>query len=177
MLNRGNVWGRQLFVDWAQRRQQSDGNEEGETKTLFINYLPKETTDQQITDAFSSFGTIEKVTKIKDYAFVLFTEAQSATLAMEGVDKAKLGNDEIEISRAMPKIMKSRNRYPSYPYRRSRQNRRNNSYNQFKAFGSSNKFFMRKQDAAGPADGQTIIPPSTIVIPSMIVTPPEAQAN
>lgn len=151
LLNQGNVWGRQLFVDWAQRRKQIDENELQDSKTLFINYLPKETTDQQITDALSSFGNIEKVTKIKDYAFVLFTEHEAAMSAKNDVDKLKLGNESVEISLAMPKSTRTRNHVPSFAYRRPRQSRRhNNSYNRFKpsSFGSSNKFYMRKHGNA-----------------------------
>lgn len=172
LLNRGNVWGRQLFVDWAQRRQQPDESNLSDSKTLFINYLPKETTDEQITEVLGSFGAVEKVTKIKDYAFVLFGDHQEAADAMNGADKTKLGNEAIEISLAMPKSMKMRTRRPSIPYRQpNRRYRRNQSFNQFKpAFGSSNKFHSHKQnrnkndrdvaanndrDAAGTAPEQT----------------------
>lgn len=164
ILNTGNVWGRQLFVDWAQRRQQPDESNLSDSKTLFINYLPKETTDEQITDVLGSFGAVEKVTKIKDYAFVLFADHQEAADAMNGADKTKLGNAAIEISLAMPKSMKTRARRPSISYRQpNRRYRRNQSFNQFKpAFGSSNKFHSHKQnrtkndrDAAGTAHEQT----------------------
>lgn len=153
LLNQGNVWGRQLFVDWAQRRKQFDESDRQESKTLFINYLPKEITDQQIIDALSSFGNIEKVTKIKDYAFVLFAEHEAAMNALDDADKSKFGNDSVEISLAMPKKMKSRNRVPSFAYRRPRQSRRNDSYNRFKpSFGASNKFYLRKNGDAHNAN-------------------------
>lgn len=180
-LNRGNVWGRQLFVDWAQRRKPINENDVQDSKTLFVNYLPKETTDQQITDTMSAHGTVEKVTKIKDYAFVLFTEHQAAIDAMNGADKTKLGSDMIEISLAMPKTMKQhRNRYPSFSYHRTRRNRGGNgggsgghSNNRYRSsFGSTGKFFMHKQQpkqnidtnktdassTAGTSTDQTVIP-------------------
>lgn len=192
-LNRGNVWGRQLFVDWAQRRKQFNEGDMQESKTLFINYLAKETTEQQITDTLSAHGTIEKVTKIKDYAFVLFTEHQAAIDAMNGADKARLGSELLEISLAMPKAMKHRNRFPSFSYRRSRYNRRNNSYNGYQtSFGSTGKFFMHKQhkndtnphnnnntssanandmeaSTSGPVNGQTIIPPMMLAQPVPVI--------
>ncbi|XP_055313568.1 heterogeneous nuclear ribonucleoprotein R-like [Sitodiplosis mosellana] len=180
LLNQGNVWGRQLFVDWAQRRKQPEESDLIESKTLFINNLPKETTDELITETLSSYGTIEKITKIKDYAFVLFEEHQSAENAMNGVDKTKLGNEKVEISMAMPKSMKSRPRFSSFPsYRKNshhqRRSGRNRGSNHFKGFNTSfgsststNKFYMRKQhkpkkvggnsDAAGTIVEQTIIP-------------------
>ncbi|XP_031628593.1 heterogeneous nuclear ribonucleoprotein R-like [Contarinia nasturtii] len=148
LLNKGNVWGRQLFVDWAQRRKQPDENDLNESKTIFINYLPKETTDEVINETLSSFGTIEKVTKIKDYAFVLFSEHQAATDAMNGVDKTKLGCEKVEISLAMPKMMKtSRPRNSSFSYRHAPQNgRRNNQYKRYRpSYRTSKKFSMRQE--------------------------------
>lgn len=175
LLNNGNVWGRQLFVDWAQRRKQPDDSDLTECKTIFINNLPKETADEQITEALGSYGTIEKVTKIKDYAFVLFAEHQSAENALSA-DKAKLGNEKIEISMAMPKSMKkSRPRFSMYPSYRQNNHQRNGGNRRFKRFNtsfgsstSSGKFYLRKQhkakkgnsnnEAAGSAMGQTSIP-------------------
>lgn len=174
-------------MDWAQRRKQFNESDLQESKTLFINYLPKETTQEQITETLSSYGPIEKVTKIKDYAFVLFTEHQAAIDAMNGADKAELGSETVEMSLAMPKTMKHRNRLPSISYHhRNRHNRRNDSYNRYRSsFGSTSKFFMHKQpknktdananitttintdaSTAGAAATQTMIP-------SMVITPPE----
>lgn len=183
LLNQGNVWGRQLFVDWSQRRKQPDETDLTESKTLFINYLPKETTDEIITETLGSYGTIEKITKIKDYAFVLFDEHQSAANAMNGADKVKLGNENIEISLAMPKTMKTRQRFSSFPsyrqnshYRGSRNNRRFKHFNSsFGSSTSSNKFYMRKQNKPKKASGndaassanteQTVLPmPTTTII-------------
>lgn len=194
LLNRSKVWGRQLFVDWAQRRKQPEESDLSESKTLFINNLPKETTEELITETLGTYGTIEKVTKIKDYAFVLYEEHQSAENAMNGVDKTKLGNDKIEITLAMPKSMKSRPRFSTpYPsYRHNKPYRRNYNRNtHFKRFNtsyssstSSNKFYMRKQhkpkkvsgnDTAGAANvEQTIIPTQ---LPTIITTPAETLAN
>lgn len=182
LLDSGNVWGRQLFVDWAQRRKQPDDSNLTECKTIFINNLPKETTDEQITEALASYGTIEKITRIKDYAFVLFAEHQSAENALSA-DKAKLGDEKIEISMAMPKSMKNRrsrlSMYPSYSQKNHQRNGRNRHSKQFNtSFGSSTssgKFYMRKQhkakkfngnnDAIDTANEQTTIPMANFAPP------------
>lgn len=149
LLKLGNVWGRQLFVDWAQRRKQPDQSDLHDSKTLFINYLPKETTEEQIAEALATFGTIEKITKIKDYAFVLFEEHDQANNAMTGVDKPKLGHENVEISLAMPKSMKSRSR-PFHGYMHQRNDRRRRR--SFKQFGESNKFYLRNQQKPSTAN-------------------------
>lgn len=125
-----------------------------------------------------AFGTVEKVTKIKDYAFVLFTEHQAAVDALVGVDKSKLGNEAVEISLATPKVSKTRSRYPSFSYRQpSRPNRyrRNHSFNQFKSnFGQSNKS-MRKPDEPATAEmndaAGTAIPMEQTIIPDTFGVP------
>lgn len=44
------------------------------------------TTEVQILEAFSVFGTVERVKKIKDYAFVHFQIREEAHKAMEAVN-------------------------------------------------------------------------------------------
>lgn len=176
-LNRGNVWGRQLFVDWAQRRKQFDEIAQENIKTLFINYLPKEITDEQINDALSSFGTIEKVTKIKDYAFVLFTEHDAAVNAM-GADKEKLGHESVEISLAIPKKMKIR--VPSLTNRRFGPRTSSVNFRTKPRYTSDMFYTMRNKEAntkivqSEPVE-QTVIETNIeqTIIPSMLVTPPE----
>ena len=44
------------------------------------------TTEVQILDAFSAFGIVERVKKIKDYAFVHFQSREEAHKAMEAMN-------------------------------------------------------------------------------------------
>lgn len=44
------------------------------------------TTEVQILDAFSGFGVVERVKKIKDYAFVHFQGREDACKAMEAMN-------------------------------------------------------------------------------------------
>lgn len=139
-----------FFFHTKQRRKQPEDGDLHESKTLFINYLPKEVTDDKIKETLSPFGTVEKVTKIKDYAFVLFTDHGAAAQAVNGADKMQLGHENIEISLAMPKSMKTRqrpsfNRFRAYNQRngRPRPSKRFNS-----SFGSSARFHMRHHKEA-----------------------------
>lgn len=175
LLNHGNVWGRQLFVDWAQRRNYPEGNEANESKTLFVNCLPKEITDQQLIDVFSPFGTIEKVTKIKDYAFVLFDEREAAVNAVNGADKANLGGDAIEIHMAMPKSTKNRPRYSNYSYRRALRRNSRSFLPHFKRYQPApNNRFSRKPNRAKQDEVTGAI---SMDQAAMAVTPIETLAN
>lgn len=119
ILRMQNVWGRQLFVDWAQRRQTLDDESLKESKTVFINNLPKDTAKETLEEMLKTFGTVERFTQIKDYAFALYTEHEEAAAAVNGLDKTKLGSDAIEISLAMPKPTKPK-RFTPFNYHSQR---------------------------------------------------------
>lgn len=105
LLSNGSVWGRHLFVDWAQRRVRSN-NDTQESKTVFIKFIPKEIAEEGLRELFEIFGSIERVTKIKDYAFILYDDHSSAVDAVDKFDKTAAGVDAVEISLAMPKMTK-----------------------------------------------------------------------
>lgn len=50
------------------------------------------TTEVQILDAFSAFGAVERVKKIKDYAFVHFQSREDSHKAMEAMNGESVGN-------------------------------------------------------------------------------------
>lgn len=156
-LRQNKVWGRHLFVDWTQRRQTPDEESLKESKTVFINNLPKTVTSEKIKELMESYGAVERVTQIKDYAFVLFTEHDTAVAAVDGLDKTQLGTN-IEISLAAPKPMKmykptgpfvqpfnyhrqTHNNYNRYPYNYNNFNK----YRTSQRFGSTMKMGMRRK--------------------------------
>lgn len=54
-----------------------------QVKVLYVRNLMLTTTEVQILDAFSVYGLVERVKKIKDYAFVHFQSREDAHKAME----------------------------------------------------------------------------------------------
>ena len=50
------------------------------------------TTEAHILDVFSAYGCVERVKKIKDYAFVHFQNREEAHKAIEGIN-GKIGAD------------------------------------------------------------------------------------
>ncbi len=53
------------------------------------------TTEVQILDAFSVYGVVERVKKIKDYAFVHFQNREEAYKGMEAVN-GRCGEGEVQ---------------------------------------------------------------------------------
>lgn len=97
------VWGRQLFVDWSDRRLEPDAEQLKNTKTLFVNNLPKTATSELVKEKFQTFGEVNQVTVIKDYAFVLFKNREDALNALQKFDVMDLNDKNIEISLAISK--------------------------------------------------------------------------
>ena len=57
-----------------------------QVKVLYVRNLMLTTTEAQIEEAFSTHAPVERVKKIKDYAFVHFGTKQHAHIAMEAMN-------------------------------------------------------------------------------------------
>lgn len=116
VLKRAKVWGRQLFIDWSQRRTENDDTGSEKNSTLFINNLPKNITDDVITEKLSQFGEIGSVTIIKDYAFVEFVSRESAVAAKNGLNANEaFETDDTEVSFALKRPLRNRNGFARQP--------------------------------------------------------------
>lgn len=57
---------------------------------LFLFFLQKQ-------ESFEQFGKVERVKKIKDYAFIHFEDRDHAVLAMKELDGKELGGSNLEV--------------------------------------------------------------------------------
>ena len=57
-----------------------------QVKVLYVRNLMLSTTEARIEEAFSAHAPVERVKKIKDYAFVHFGTRQHAHLAMQAMN-------------------------------------------------------------------------------------------
>lgn len=125
-LRRIKVWGRQLFVDWSQQSADSNSSDVKDSKTIFINCLPKGTTVDNLTEILSTCGEIGTITLIKDYAFVKFKSHESAALAVESMTGNDVGNETTTITMARKRATKFRRENRMHSFRN--QIRRSRSY-------------------------------------------------
>ncbi|MBM88275.1 MAG: RNA-binding protein [Gammaproteobacteria bacterium] len=78
---------------------------------LYIGNLPYSLTEQQLSDLFSAFGTVDKVNIIKDretgnskgFGFVEMADSDQATTAMSELNGNAVEGREIKISEARPR--------------------------------------------------------------------------
>lgn len=99
---RTKVWGCDILVDWADPQEEPDEETMSKVKVLYVRNLTSEVTEEQLKAMFDDYGSVERVKKIKDYAFVHFEDRDSALKAMNELNGRELGGAHVEISLAKP---------------------------------------------------------------------------
>lgn len=91
------VWGCDIIVDWADPQEEPDESTMSKVKVLYVRNLTQEISEEKLKEAFEQYGKVERVKKIKDYAFVHFEDRDHAVLAMRGLDGKEIGCANIEV--------------------------------------------------------------------------------
>uniref|UniRef100_A0A8C9LVP2 RRM domain-containing protein n=1 Tax=Piliocolobus tephrosceles TaxID=591936 RepID=A0A8C9LVP2_9PRIM len=100
-----------------------------QVKVLFVRNLAKTVTEEILEKAFSQFGKLERVKKLKDYAFIHFDERDGAVKAMEEMNGKDLEGEDIEIVFAKPPDQKRKER------KAQRQAAKNQMYDDYYYYG------------------------------------------
>ena len=69
---------------------------------LYVRNLTQDFTEEKLKEAFEVHGPIQRVKKIKDYAFVHFEERDDAVHAMDALNGHTLYGANLEVSLAKP---------------------------------------------------------------------------
>lgn len=103
-LQNGKVrpWNGDLVVDWAEQQEEPDEETMASVKVLYVKNLKESVTEEKLQELFNPFGEIEKIKKLRDYAFIHYKERQGAVDAMEGLKGTMIDDIEVEISLAKP---------------------------------------------------------------------------
>ncbi|XP_076259466.1 synaptotagmin binding cytoplasmic RNA interacting protein isoform X3 [Rhynchophorus ferrugineus] len=96
------VWGCDIIVDWADPQEEPDEQTMSKVKVLYVRNLTQEITEEKLKETFEAYGKVERVKKIKDYAFIHFEDRENAVKAMEELDGKEMGGSNIEVSLAKP---------------------------------------------------------------------------
>lgn len=97
-------------VDWADPIYEPDEEVMAKVKVVYVRNLSPAIDDTKLTELFKQYGTVEKVKKIKDYAFIHFLERENAVRAIEELDGQELDDLKIEVSLAKPQVDKKESR-------------------------------------------------------------------
>ncbi|KAL4716281.1 hypothetical protein ACJJTC_014761 [Scirpophaga incertulas] len=96
------VWGCDIIVDWADPQEEPDEQTMSKVKVLYVRNLTQEITEEALKEEFERYGTVERVKKIKDYAFVHFDDRDCAVKAMQELDGKEMATAVLEVSLAKP---------------------------------------------------------------------------
>ncbi|KAG8454006.1 hypothetical protein GDO86_000580 [Hymenochirus boettgeri] len=98
------LWGHTIQVDWADPEKEVDEETMQRVKVLYVRNLMISTTEEVIKAEFNKFkfGAVERVKKIKDYAFVHFFNREDAITAMSVMNGKCIEGASIEITLAKP---------------------------------------------------------------------------
>ncbi|KAL3067044.1 RNA-binding protein 47 isoform X8 [Trematomus bernacchii] len=104
MPGRIQLWGHQIAVDWAEPEIDVDEDVMETVKILYVRNLMMETSEETIRQVFNQFnaGCVERVKKIRDYAFVHFTSRDDAVVAMDHLNGTEVEGSCIEVTLAKP---------------------------------------------------------------------------
>ncbi|XP_027873028.1 RNA-binding protein 47 isoform X5 [Xiphophorus couchianus] len=104
MPGRIQLWGHQIAVDWAEPEIDVDEDVMETVKILYVRNLMMETSEETIRNIFSQWnpGCVERVKKIRDYAFVHFMSRDDAVLAMDHLNGTEIEGSCIEVTLAKP---------------------------------------------------------------------------
>lgn len=99
---RVKVWNCDIIVDWADPQEEPDEHTMSQVKVLYVRNLTAMVSEDKIRETFLEHGNVERVKKIKDYAFVHFEDRSQAVAAMNALNGTELNGSELEISLAKP---------------------------------------------------------------------------
>jgi len=105
MPGRIQLWGHQIAVDWAEPEIEVDESIMENVKILYVRNLMLHTTEDTLEASFTQHtgkGTIERVKKIRDYAFIHFNTRDNALKAMKAMNNSQIDNATIEVVLAKP---------------------------------------------------------------------------
>uniref|UniRef100_A0A3P9C6M8 Synaptotagmin binding, cytoplasmic RNA interacting protein n=2 Tax=Haplochromini TaxID=319058 RepID=A0A3P9C6M8_9CICH len=110
MSGKVKVWGNLVTVEWADPIEDPDPEVMAKVKVLFVRNLANGVTEELLETSFSEFGKLERVKKLKDYAFIHFEERDGAVKALEEMNGKELEGEPIEIVFAKPPDQKRKER-------------------------------------------------------------------
>lgn len=147
------VLNREIAVDWADPHEEPDEETMSKVKVLYVKNLSAEVTEEQVQKLFEQYGKLERVRKMKDYAFIHFEQREDCMKAMEEQQAKVLGKNPLEISLARPLTDKKKQAQQKRNDNDHQFNRNRNSFSNGGGGGNSN-WNNNKNSMAGQNGGR-----------------------
>ncbi|KAM9836867.1 putative RNA-binding protein 46 [Aulostomus maculatus] len=102
------LWGHSIQVDWAEPEKDVDEEVMQRVRVLYVRNLALSTTEETLRQEFSRFkpGSVVRVKKLTDYAFVHYCCRDDAITAVSLMDGTQIDEATVEVSLARPSGIK-----------------------------------------------------------------------
>jgi len=98
----------EVICDWADTQEDIDSEVMSKVKVLFIKNLAHAATEEKLRELLTKYGPLEKLKKMKDYAFAFFEEREHAVNAMNALNNYEIGGANMDITLAKPLMDKKK---------------------------------------------------------------------
>ncbi|XP_022094152.1 APOBEC1 complementation factor-like isoform X3 [Acanthaster planci] len=109
------LWGHQIMVDWAEPEREVDEDIMKTVKILYVRNLMLHTSEETVQSAFGKKvkeGAVERVKRMKDFAFVHFQTREDACQAMKDMNGEQIDGSTVEVVFAKPAEKNPLARFP-----------------------------------------------------------------
>ncbi|RVE60862.1 hypothetical protein OJAV_G00185050 [Oryzias javanicus] len=98
------LWGHPIQVDWAEPEKDVEEEAMQRVRVLYVRNLMPDTSEETLRQEFSRFkpGSVERVKKLTDYAFVHFRSRTEALATLGAMNGAQIDGATVEVSLAKP---------------------------------------------------------------------------
>lgn len=100
------LWGHNIAVDWAEPEPETDEDIMATVRILYVRNLMLSTSEEHLKEIFEGIvlkkDCIERVKKLRDYAFIHFRQREDAIKAMEKMNGCQIDGSTVEVVLAKP---------------------------------------------------------------------------
>ena len=96
------LWGRNLSIDWAVPEMEVPNDKMTNVKVVFLRKLTLDTSERELQEIFSQFGQVDRIKKMKDFAFVHLESHAASLNAVRSLDGAEIHGSRIEATLSKP---------------------------------------------------------------------------
>lgn len=97
-----------VFVDWADSLETPSDEVMQNVRVLYVRNVHETVTETQLEQVFSPFGEIQRVKRIKNFAFIHFLNRSDALTAMKSLQNLELCGENLSISLSYPPLDKKK---------------------------------------------------------------------
>ncbi|EDV24805.1 uncharacterized protein TRIADDRAFT_2319, partial [Trichoplax adhaerens] len=101
--------GKVINVEWAESSKEPKDHVVGnKVKEVYCGNIAEHITEDTLNTAFLQYGSIERIKKLHDYAFICFASRESALKAIEGVRGTVINGCKVDVQLAKGPVRKEK---------------------------------------------------------------------